>query len=415
MLCFNSLFEWVQPSRVVNALNNYNVMMKYHLAFGDEPVGEPTLHTITFFPLGNADSFRIDLESGKKLLFDYGNEGDPNDKSDKRIDLAKALREDLELAGRNNFDVVAFTHLDRDHVCRASELFYLDHAPKYQNKERIKIDTLWVPAAALLEESLDEDAKIIQAEARYRLKQKQGVRVFSRPDRLREWLEKQNISFGEVGHLITDAGNIAPDFSRASDAVEFFVHSPFAEHAEDGALLDRNDCSLVMQAAFYLEMAQVNFILSADTAHELWTSIVKQTRWHKNEERLLWDIFKLPHHCSYKSLGPDKGTHNTVPAPSVEWLFETQGNGGCIVVATSKPIPSDDSDDQPPHRQAANYYRALVKVKGGEFKVTMEHPLESRPEPLVIEIGGSGAKVKKTNFGSAAVITGRPAPRAGWR
>jgi len=43
----------------------------------------------------------------------------------------------------------------------------------------------------------------------------------------------------------------------------------------------------------------------------------------------------------------------------------------------------------------------------------MEHPTKTKPEPLVIEIDGSKARIKKRFVsGAAAVITSR-APRAG--
>jgi len=371
------------------------------------------VHTVTIFPLGNADCARIDLENGKKLLIDFGNVKNAEDSSDKRWDLAAALRADLEAIGRNEFDVVAFTHLDNDHVCGASELFYLNHAQKYQDDKRIRIGILWVPAAVLFEENLEDEARIIQQEARYRLRQKKGIRIFSRPERLKDWIEEQGLQFDEVKSLITNAGQLAPELTASSDGVEFFVHSPFAEHAEDNTLIDRNECSLVMMATFHVDESPISCLFSADTTHEVWASIVKQTVFHKNENRLCWDVFKLPHHCSYLSLGPEKGEIETSPTPEVAWLCETQGREGSIVISTSKPIPAGDEDDQPPHRQAANYYRKLMKNKSGEFVVTMEHPSESRPEPIVIEIGGSGPKIRKRSIGAASVITSRPAPRAG--
>jgi len=50
---------------------------------------------------------------------------------------------------------------------------------------------------------------------------------------------------------------------------------------------------------------------------------------------------------------------------------------------------------------------------GGEFKVTMEHPNRTKPEPLIIEIDGSKARIKKRYIsGAAAAVTTR-APRAG--
>ena len=48
--------------------------------------------TLTFFPLGNADSCLIDLASGEKLLLDYGHQGNPEDDNDLRCDLPALLR-----------------------------------------------------------------------------------------------------------------------------------------------------------------------------------------------------------------------------------------------------------------------------------------------------------------------------------
>lgn len=127
--------------------------------------------TLTFFPLGNADSCLIDLASGEKLLLDYGHQGNPEDDKDVRCDLPALLRLHLKKAKRDFFDVVAFSHLDKDHYERATEFFYLEHAQKYQSGDRIKITTLWVPAAVITEEGVDDpEGEVIRAEARYRLK-----------------------------------------------------------------------------------------------------------------------------------------------------------------------------------------------------------------------------------------------------
>jgi hypothetical protein len=143
------------------------------------------------------------------------------------------------------------------------------------------------------------------------------------------------------------------------------------------------------------------------------TEIVKVTKYHERDERLEWDVFKLPHHCSYLSLGPEKGKDKTEPVKEVKWLLEEQAQTGAIVVSSSRPIPSNDNDALPPHRQAANYHRDTTKQRSGEFIVTMEHPKESAPEPLEIEIGGSKAKVKKQYWGGAISVVSHAAPRAG--
>ena len=55
----------------------------------------------------------------------------------------------------------------------------------------------------------------------------------------------------------------------------------------------------------------------------------------------------------------------------------------------------------------------MAKEINGEFKVTMEYPKESAPEPLVIDIDASKATVQKRTLGAASLVTRRPAPRAG--
>lgn len=370
---------------------------------------------ITFFPVGNADTCRIDLADGQKLLFDFADTRDPSDEEDLRIDLPKTLRDDLESANRNHFDVVVFTHLDKDHYAGATDFFYLEHAKKYQNETRVRINTMWVPAAVIVEEAPDEEeARVIQTEARFRFAKGEGIRVFSRAEALKDWLQDHDLTVEDRTNLITDAGQTVPEFTRSENAVEFFVHSPFASRLDDGSLVDRNRESIVVQATFVCETTETKVILGSDVDHLALSQIVTVTKGKKNESRLEWDIFKLPHHCSYLSLGPEKGTDKTEPVPEVKWLFEEQGQSGGIVVASSQPIPSDD-ELQPPHKQAAAYYRDVVSDLRGEFVVTMEHPSKSRPDKLEITIceDEGGATVQRRALAATPIATRMRAPRAG--
>jgi hypothetical protein len=371
------------------------------------------MHKVTFFPLGNADSCRIDLSGGKKILFDFAAMKDPKDKADLRIDLPKVLRRDLEAAKRDSFDVVSFTHLDDDHIRGSSEFFYLEHASKYQDGDRIKIAELWVPAAAVVEEGCEDEARIIRTEARYRLKEGKGIRVFSRPELLKGWLAEQGLSLESRKHLITDAGQLIPGFTLAGDGIEFFVHAPFASRLDDGSVVDRNNDSSAVQATMFADGKFTKLLLLSDLDYEALTDIVKITKAHKRESRLEWDLSKLPHHCSYTALGPEKGKEKTKPVEEVAWLFETQAQSKATTVATCKPIPSNDDDNQPPHRQAAKYHRDTAADRAGEFIVTMEHPKTTAPDELVVEIGSSKAKVKLPYAGAAGILVSRSAPRAG--
>lgn len=376
------------------------------------------MHKVTFFPLGNADCCRIDLECGKKILFDYADTRDPEDEDDRRCDLPKELRDELEDADRDYYDVVALSHLDKDHIKGSADFFFLEHAKKYQDGNRIKMRTMWVPAAMITEEGPDdEEARILQAEARYRFKAGKGIRVFSRPERLRKWCEKNGIKLEDRLNIITDAGQLTPEFSKDKDGVEFFVHSPFAKRLNASTVEDRNEDALLMHVTFVVDKVETRFLLTSDATHEVLTDIVNITRARKRDDRLKWDIAKIPHHCSYLSIGPEKGEDKTKPVKEVAWLYEEQGEANGIIVSSSQPMPKkgskEDEDQNPPHRQAGNYYRSVLDDPDDQFRVTMEYPKVTKPEPLVIVIDASKATVEKRSARAPIVITSKPAPRAG--
>ena len=368
------------------------------------------MHKLTFFPLGNADCCRIDLESGKQILLDYADNKCYEDSSDKRIALPSRLKADLN--GRGYYDVVGFTHLDDDHVLGSSEFFYLEYATCYQSDERVKINELWVPAAAIVEDGLEDCARVIRQEARHRLREGRGIRVFSRPELLRSWLEGEGISLESRSHLITDAGNLIPDWNKAYDGVEFFVHSPFAMHLDDRSLVDRNKDSLVLHGTFSVGGVDTKVFFGGDVHHEGLEDIVRITRYHGREERIESDVVKIPHHCSYLSLGPEKGEDCTQPTENIAYMYEKKLNGNAILVSSSRSVPSSDEDVQPPHRQAKKYYTNRVKLNGS-FEITMEHPRPTAPEPLVIEISTNRGRIRRAFSVGAGIAAASTAPRAG--
>jgi hypothetical protein len=371
------------------------------------------IHRLNFFPLGNADCCRVDLDGGWQILIDYAAMRDPEDANDRRLNLSEQLRQDLTERKRDYYAVVGFTHLDDDHVHRASEFFWLEHAVKYQGPGRTKIRELWVPAAAIIEEGADDESRLIRQEARYRLKKGMGIRVFSRPDQLKAWLETQGVTLKDRLHLITDAGQLVPGWSTEANGVEFFVHSPFASRLADGSLLDRNKDSLVLHATFLADGKDTRVFFGADIEHETMSDIIRVTRAKGREERLQSDVVKIPHHTSYLSLGPERGETKTVPTQEVAFFYEKKLLFRPKLISTSWPIPSDDANSQPPHRQAAQYYRDTAAMHGGEFIVTMEHPTETNPKPLVIEITGSKSSISKPFVGGATAAITHRSPRAG--
>lgn len=371
--------------------------------------------SLTFYPLGNADCCRIALADGQQILFDYADQRNPEDPKDKRCDLKTEMRNDMKKAKKDDFTAVAFTHLDDDHVCGSEQVFYLEHAKRYQDGERFRIKELWVPAAAIIDPDCEDSAQIIRAEARYRLKQGSGIRVFSRPEKLKDWLAANGLTLESRRDLIVDAGKVVRTFNLDTHGVEFFVHSPFASRLDDGSVLDRNSNSIVVQATFSVSGILTRVILGSDVKSQDLEEIVRMTQLRKRPERLEWDVFKLPHHCSYRSIGPDKGDDKTKPTEKTAWLYETQRLENALMVSSSKPIPlagtAEDKDDNPPHRQAAAYHKTHTPEK--RFKVTMEHPSVDAPEKLVVEIDGTKARFVTGLIGGASIITSRPSPRMG--
>ena len=377
------------------------------------------MHKVVVYPVGNADTSQIILKNKKRLLLDFCHRTDGEDPESELIDLKKRLREELKAEKRDYFDVVAFTHGDDDHICNSTEFFWLEHDSKYQGKDRIKINELWVPAAMILEpvtpDNKDSEVIVWRQEARHRLKKGNGIRVFSKPEKLKEWMEKAGIDFEARKHLITDAGRLVPGFTLAEDEVEFFVHSPFIKHTDEGDIL-RNECSLIFQVRFEVEGVRTNYFAIGDAGYEIFEDIVDATKAHKNEDRLDWNLFNIAHHCSYTALADEKGDKETVPTPKVEELL-MHGQKDAYMVSSSRPIPDDEEayvQEQPPHIQARKAYeKYLKKVGGRKLLVTMEEPNAAHPEPIEFEITGEGLRLGGKSIKGAAAIVASVAPRAG--
>src|SRR5690606_24124320 len=110
----------------------------------------------------------------------------------------------------------------------------------------------------------------------------------------------------------------APEFNLDDDGAEFFVHSPFATRQDDNQLEVRNDDAIAMQALFRVQSVETKLLLFADINYEVIDDIVKQSKYHQNEARLEWHVFKLSHHCSYTAIGPEKGNEKTEPSDNID-------------------------------------------------------------------------------------------------
>lgn len=360
-----------------------------------------TTHKVIFYPVSNGDTSQIVLSSGRRILFDFCHRKNGEDDGHPHIDLGSRLKEELNKVARDYFDVVVFTHADTDHICGSVDFFELNHAEKYQGDDRIKIKELWVPAAMLLETAANgkqkEEFVILRQEARHRLKEGKGIRVFSKPPTLIEWLTPALEERGELpsarDHLFVDAGTVVDGFSLTADGVEFFCHSPFIKHCENGNDVLRNEAALIFNIRFLADGLTFDFLQVGDSTWDVLEDMVNTSRYHNNNDRLAWNLFNVPHHCSYLALSDEKGEKETTPKPLVKELL-LQGKSGACLVSSSFPITNSEGafiQTQPPHIQAKqSYIRYMNQVGGRKFYVTMEEPNTKKPEPLEFEIGKYG-------------------------
>ena len=376
-------------------------------------------HRIIFYPVGNGDTSQIILENGKRILMDYRHRKKTEEGEGPEINLKARLKQELKDAGRDSFDVVAFTHSDTDHIENSTEFFELRHAAKYQGEGRIKIDTLWVPAAMVLETGTNgqqsSEFVIWRQEARHRLKEGKGIRVFSKPEKLKDWLEENGLTLESRRHLITDAGQLVPEFNIESDGVEFFCHSPFIMHVDDGDDR-RNTASLIFNVRFRKNGANYDYLAVGDSEWSVLEDIVTTTKAHGNMDRLAWDLYNIPHHCSYLALSDEKGEFETIPKPLIKEILMS-GKEGAYIVSSSCPIMDTKEgreQTQPPHIQAKKCYETYRKKTGGAtFLVTMEEPNGTKPEPLEFKVDNLGLSLARAASTAAAILTSKPAPRAG--
>ncbi len=356
---------------------------------------------ITFFPLGNAESVLLELSNGKKMLMDFA-DTHTDDTGDKRYDLTTAL------ASNKSFDVVMFSHAHDDHVQGAKDFFEFDHADKYKGNGRAKIKELWVSSAFVLDSNVCEDARVIRQEARYRLKNGYGIKVFAEPDKLDKWLEENDLSTDDAENSIIHAGTLLDNSKHElGEELEVFVHAPFSEDSDD--VEDRNDPSIVLQLRLYNLSRETNIFITGDAPHEILDKIVERSENGENADYLKWDIYDIPHHCSHTGLSDKRGDKITETSDNIKRLLSDYSQQNAVMIASCRPFSDVGKDDtQPPHYQTRDAY---IEYSGKKrFIATMEYPNERNPKPLVYEIDMFGIH-EKPNILSPIIST--PAPRAG--
>ncbi len=366
---------------------------------------------IKFYPVDNGDTVLIKVD--KTTIQIDANIRSNDDCYDVMSDLLDEFSTDGE--GRYHLDLFMLTHPDEDHCHGIDTYYYLGDPDKYTDEDLendlVIIDELMV-TPMLFSYATSTPAKALKKEAERRRKlwddnspnkTKAGNRlVIIGYDGGKRY---ENVTSYIPGETIKKVNG------KSMSLLEFFVHSPFKDSLVEGrAEADKNETSIVMQARFKHVGTDTKpsalYLFGGDADHYIWEEIQDQSKAHGNEDKLDFDIFMAPHHCSWSYFNnvPYKKGETDEPVEASRDLIKNHKMTGVVIIASSKQIKNDD--DNPPHYPAKEEYVKLIG--NGKFISLAEEPDSKSPKPVVYEITSTGFQRKDKNQqkGSAGAVIG---------
>lgn len=370
---------------------------------------------IKFYPVDNGDTVLIKVE--KTSIQIDANIRDSGDSYDVMSDLLTELDTDSE--GRYHLNLFMLTHPDQDH-CRGIEKYYFlgdpsQYSKKNQDDELVIIDELIV-TPMLFGKATNDSAKALKKEANRRKAlwdEGSPKRTMAGNRLIIVGYDGDNRYANVTSYIPGETINVIN--GKKMSLLEFFVHSPFKDSLVTGkAEQDKNSTSIVMQARFKNKStdasAKALYLFGGDADHYIWDEIQNQCSNHKNDDKLDFDIFLAPHHCSWSYFNDvpyDKETSGT-PVSSSEKLITDHKTEGALVIASSKKI--ENNNDNPPHYPAMKEYKKLIG-SADKFISLAEEPNSKTPKPVVFEVTSEGFQRKDKNqhtgsIGAAMTNTG---------
>lgn len=366
---------------------------------------------VKFYPVDNGDTVLIKVD--KTTIQIDANIRSNDDCYDVMSDLLDELSTDSE--NRYHLDLFMLTHPDEDHCRGIDTNYYLGDPEKYSDKDKendlVIIDELMV-TPMLFTDATSTPAKALKKEAERRRKlwdenssekTKDGNRlVIIGYDGDKRY---ENVTSYIPGETIKKVNG------KSMTLLEFFVHSPFKDSLVEGrAEADKNETSIVMQARFKNASTDTEpsalYLFGGDADHYIWEEVQNQSSAHGNDDKLDFDIFMAPHHCSWTYFNdvPYEEGKTDEPVESSKNLIKDHKMDGALIIASSKQIKDDD--DNPPHYPAKKEY---VKLIGSDKFISLAvEPDAKKPKPVVYEVTSTGFQRKDKNQqnGSAGASIG---------
>lgn len=375
-------------------------------------------HIIKYYPVGNADCTLIKLDNGKTIIVDCQILADLTDGHGKQVmfdvkaDLLKELKKDG--LGRPFVDLFISTHPHDDHCKGFAGNFYqgkVDDYDKDKNKDEIIIEELWITPRGL-NNNLSSPAEDIRKEAKRRRKLYDDDKNFtgSKGNYLRIIGYDKDKEFDSrycyvPGKLVTTVHGSSLSW------LEIFIHAPFKEDVETSKKYDnKNATSVVVQFGFKIDGYtgyKSRVLMGGDAEHEIWQHILDN---NADDEKLKWNIFLAPHHCSWSFFN---GSDNKKEIkPSAAAILNKQIGNSAHIIASSNEIKNDNNN--PPCYEAKLQYIKKLKSGSSHFlNIATHSKVGNIPQPIVFKINENGKTLKENTTVAGATSISNPAPRAG--
>lgn len=367
---------------------------------------------IKFYPVDNGDTVLIKVD--KTTIQIDANIRNNDDCYDVMEDLLDELSTDSE--GKYHLDLFMLTHPDEDHCRGIDTNYYLGDPDKYSDADKdddlVIINELMV-TPMLFSDATSTPAKALKKEANRRRK----LWDENSPDKTKAGNRLVIIGYDGDKKYENVPSYIPGDTIKKVNGkimtlIEFFVHSPFKDNLVEGrSESDKNVTSIVMQARFkkysWDTKPSALYLFGGDADHYIWEEIQNQSSAHNNGEKLDFDIFLAPHHCSWTYFNdvPYKKGETDEPVESSKKLIKDHKVSGAVIIASSKQI--NDDDDNPPHYPAKKEYVKLIG-SSDKFISIAEEEDSKNSKPVVYEVTSSGFQRKDKNqqTGSAGAAIG---------
>ena len=376
-------------------------------------------HKIKFYPVDNGDNVLIKLDDKTTVIVDCQiRDCEENTDGVTTYDVKKDLIKELNKDSKNNpyVDLFINSHPHNDHCLGFEKNFYCGSPDNYtdsnRKNEEIIIGELWV-TQRVFSNDLCSEGGAIRREAKRRKKLYEDGSADSSKYGNRLHIIGYNEDDTTVDGLHYVPGKMVDKFNgKTSDYLSMFIHAPFKSDLVRGkADEDENAASIVVQMRLRTQKNGViksKIIIAGDADHYVFEQILEKSKKNNNEDKLEWDLFLAPHHCSWSFFNDRPYEKNTEPKDySLEFL--DYRNTGAHIIASSKKI--ENKKPNPPHHSAKEEY--VGKIGDAKFKNTAINKDEKAPEPLIYTIDDNGFKLEKSAIAASVGIMTSSTPRAG--